>query len=131
MKKLLSIILLSVFVLAACAGSGTETESNNDSANRTVVCADEDVSLTLHSEDGVITSIVVEGTENISNMSEEEISLAIGMFEGLGGTYEMDGDYLNLSLELDVDQAMTFLEMPSTDLDEIIADAEENGATCN
>jgi len=127
MKKLFGIALLSVFVLAACGGS-----DDNGNVDGTVVCTDEEETMmTFYSEDGVITSVILEGTEDISSLSEVEVDLAIAFFEGLGGTYELDGDHLTLRLELEADQAITILELPSTDLDQVVADAEAGGATCN
>lgn len=132
MKKLFGIALLSLFVLAACGGSDTDTDANNDVVD-VVICSDDIMTLTLYSDEGVITSMTIENIEDTSEMSEAEINLAIAVFEGLGGSYEMDGDYLTLRLELDADEAAEFLDIDiaNVSLDEIIAEAEADGAVCN
>ena len=118
MKKLLGLTALAaVFVLAACGGGSSDE----------IVCTIEEeimgvqmsMTITAQSEDGYITTGVVEGRINVSDLDSDQAELFANMFEG-----EVEGDYFVFSETEDA----TGEEMT---VDEFIEEAEAEGATCN
>lgn len=120
MKKLLGICALAgVFWLSACSTGGV------------TVCIDANGDMVrAYHADGEVTSFVMTQTEDISDMDEEEIAFFTHMADSMPeAAYSIDDDILTLTITLDADGILASFA-DSLDLDEFIANAEANGATC-
>jgi len=119
MKKILVIGLLLLVALTACAESGT------------TVCIievmGEETRTTIYEENGYVTSFTTESSTNVSDMSAEEIKTAITQAT-MGEIVDIEhvGDYIVTSMTVtaeDLEDAIL--------LDELVADLEAGGSTCN
>ena len=128
MKKISGLTTLAiVFLLTACGG------------NSETVCTIEEnffgglMVATFESDDNEITSATMEFRIDISDMSDEEIQEQINLEtrHDEDVEYEIDGDTLIFSQTIggaDLEAAGLGL---SRNLDEMIAQMEGNGATCD
>jgi len=126
MKKILGLTSLAVvFLLVACGG------------NNETVCINEDnffggeLIARFESSDNEITSATMELRLDISGMSDEEIQDEIDRETSDGGVdYEIDGDTLIFSQTIEGGDELDALRI-SRNLEEMIADMEDSGATCD
>ena len=121
MKRLLVVGLLSLVALTACADSGA------------TVCVievmGEETRTTIYEENGYVTSVTTESSTNVSDMSADEIRTAIEVTQAAMGEIvdiEHVGDYIVTSMTVTAED----LE-DATLLDELVADLEADGSTCN
>ena len=130
MKKLLaSIVLTTLFLLTACSNT-VET-----------VCIIHGLTITIQSENGEISSIVREGVIDISNMSEDEIELAIEVgleaAIALAGasaeiTYNIDGDTLTISSIFTTEVLTAIADADDgLSLEDFLTMIEADGGNCN
>ena len=129
MKKILCLTSVAmVLLLAACGGGGGTEET---------VCRVDDnffggtMIATFESTDNEITSATLEIQIDISDMSEEEVQDLIEI-ETAGEDdvdYQINGDTLSISQTVEGEDLEA--QGMSRDLEELIAQMEENDAVCN
>ena len=136
MKKILGIALLLLVVLVAC-NNGDNGETDNGDAEATAsgatVCIlevmDEVTQTTIYEEDGYVTSFTTQTSLDVSELSQEDIDMAITVTqEMLGDIFDIEhvGNYIVTSMTIDGE----YLEGNLT-LEEVVEELEEGGATCN
>ena len=115
------VILLAIFVLGACGASNDDI----------TVCIDEfGDEIRAYQEDGEITTVIITQTEDISDRDEEEIAFFTAMADEMPeAEYSVEDDILTMVITLESEAILSFAN--SLDIDEFIAEMEEEGATCN
>ena len=122
MRKILGICtLLGVFLLSACGMS-------DDVVECTVI--DGGVIRAYH-EEGEITSFVMIESGDISDYDDETIEFMTATLDSMPeATYTIEGDILTMTMVLEGEAIQTIIPGASLILDEFIASAEDDGATC-
>ena len=128
MKKLLGIALLSLVVLTACGSDETDGAASGATVCRLEVMG-EQTTTTIHEENGYVTSFTVESSQDVSDLSTDDIEFSIEM------TRAMMGDMLDI--EHTGNRIITLMTITAEDMgetapvEELIAELEAAGATCN
>jgi len=118
MKKLVVIILGSIFLLSGCARTGT------------VTCVDGEQEITLHHRNGQIETFVMVEEEYIGDLTEDELAMVTAMFDEMEETaYSIEGDYLTMTISLGADNVLSFMD--DLALDAYLESAEARGVVCS
>jgi|GEM_PF-2460501 len=125
MKKLLGLTVLAMVLALTACGNG---DSGNAGGSAETACVMDlgilgTIAVVAQSEDDEITSIVIQMRTDVSELDEEIVESLLAEEE----TAERDGDYLVVTSGEGTPEELGF----PTSLEEFIAEAERDGATCN
>jgi len=129
MKKLLIAIVIPMFLLVACSQS---TQNSKGAAQHvcTIVEMGTELTMTINSEDGEVTTAVTESREHVGELSDEDLEMFDAIFGGLeeeGLVFELDGEYLITKIIVDFSDE----SIDPVSIDEYIEVMEEMGAICS
>lgn len=135
MKKLLGLTALSaVLVLSACGG-----DSNSTAADATVCTASvpggQETTVTATEADGSVSSVVMEMSQDVSGMTEEEIEATLEIMRGTDGdglpegmSVEHEGDSIVTTWQMSVDD---FVQGDDRTMETFVTEMENSNFTCS